>query len=52
MDKQARTGNTVIVKRREMTERSQKLTWWLGGEEVKTTEKTKYIDPVAHESSY
>jgi hypothetical protein len=45
MDRQALTGNTVVIKSREMAGRSQKLPWWLGGEGVKTTEK-KYIGPV------
>ncbi len=39
MDRQARTGDTVLVKSREMTGRSQTLKWWLGGGRVKTTEK-------------
>ncbi len=39
MDKQARTGDTVLVTTsREMTGRTQTLPWWLGGEGVKTTE--------------
>ncbi len=38
MDRQARTGCTVLVRTREMTGRSQTLPWWLGGGEVKTTE--------------
>jgi hypothetical protein len=29
---QARTGDTVLVKSREMTGSSQTLPWWLGGE--------------------
>jgi hypothetical protein len=33
----ARTGDTVLVKSREMTGRTQTLSWWLGGEEIKTT---------------
>jgi hypothetical protein len=28
----------MLVKRREMTGRTRTLQWWLGGEEVKTTE--------------
>ncbi len=36
--RQVRTGDTVLVKSREMTGRTQKLPWWLGGEGVKTTE--------------
>jgi hypothetical protein len=28
----------VLIKRREMTGRTQTLAWWLGGEGVKTTE--------------
>ncbi len=38
MDRQARTHDTVLVKSREMTGRSQTLPCWLGGEGVKTTE--------------
>jgi hypothetical protein len=30
MDRQARSGNTVLVKRREMRGRTQTLLWWLG----------------------
>ncbi len=37
MDRQARTGDTVLIKSREMTGRSQTLPWWLEGEGVKTT---------------
>jgi hypothetical protein len=36
---QARTGDTVLVKSREMTGRTQTLPWWLREEGVKTTEK-------------
>ncbi len=38
MDRQARTCDTVLVKSREMTDRTQALPRWLRGEEVKTTE--------------
>ncbi len=38
--RQARTGDTVLVKSREMTGRTQTLSWWLGGEGIQTT-KTK-----------
>jgi hypothetical protein len=38
MDRQARTGDTVLVKSREMTGRTQTLPWWLGGGGVKTTD--------------
>ncbi len=38
MDRQACTRDTVLVKSREMTGRSQTLPWWLGGGRVKTTE--------------
>jgi hypothetical protein len=31
MDRQARTGDTVLLKIREMTGRTQTLPWWLGG---------------------
>jgi hypothetical protein len=44
MDKQACTGDTELVKSREMT---QTLPWWVGGEEVKTTE-TSNIGPFEH----
>ncbi len=39
MDKQARTGDTVLIKSREMTGRRQILSWVAGGRRgVKTTE--------------
>jgi hypothetical protein len=38
MIRQAHTGNTVLVKSREMTGWSQTLTWWLGVEGIKMTE--------------
>ncbi len=38
MDRQVRTGDTVLVKSREMTGRIQTLSWWLRGGGVKTTE--------------
>jgi hypothetical protein len=38
MDRQARTRDTVLVKRGEMTSRSQTLPWWLVGGGEKTTE--------------
>ncbi len=38
MDRQARTGDTVLVMSREMTGRSRVLPWWLEGEVAKTTE--------------
>ncbi len=44
MDRQARTGEIVLVKSSEMTGKTQTL-WWLGGEGVKTTDN-KYIGPV------
>jgi hypothetical protein len=37
-DRQACARDTVLVKSREMTSRSQTLPWWLGGGGVKTTE--------------
>jgi hypothetical protein len=44
MIRQARTSDTVLVKSREMTSRSQTLALLLGREGVKTTEnKPKYI---------
>ncbi len=36
--RQARTGDTVLVKSREMTGSTQTLPWWLWGEGEKTTE--------------
>ncbi len=49
MIKQARTGDTVLVKRREMTVRTQNpaAPWRLGGGWVKTTENKK-LAPVDH----
>ncbi len=38
MDRKARTGDTALVRSREMTGRSQTLPCWQGGEGVKTTE--------------
>jgi len=38
IDRQARNGDTLLVKSREMTGRTQTLVWWFGGEGVKTTE--------------
>ncbi len=38
MIRQARIGDTVLVKSREMTGRTETLPLWLGGEGVKTTE--------------
>ncbi len=38
MDRRARTGDTVLVKSREITDRPQTLPWWQGGGGVKTTE--------------
>jgi hypothetical protein len=32
--------NTMLVKRREITGRTQTLQWWLGGEEVNTLVNT------------
>jgi hypothetical protein len=53
MDRQARTGDTVLVKSKEMAgrrSRSETLPWWLGGEgegrRGKDDTKSKYI-PVA-----
>jgi hypothetical protein len=39
MDRQTRTCDTVLVKNRELTGRSQTLPWWVEGGGVKTTEK-------------
>jgi hypothetical protein len=36
---QARTGDTALVKRREMTGRTQTLPWWLGGRRGKDDRK-------------
>ncbi len=50
MIRQARTGHTVLVKRREMTGRTPTLPWWLRGEGVKnrkTTENKIHLPPVA-----
>jgi hypothetical protein len=38
MDRQALSGDTVLVKSSQMTGRSQRLPWWLGGGGVKMTE--------------
>jgi len=38
MDRQARTGDTMPDKSREMTGRSHTLPWWLGGGGVNMTE--------------
>jgi hypothetical protein len=50
MDRQLRTGDTVLVNSREMTGRSQTLPWLLGevGEGAKTT-GGKYIGQVDSE---
>jgi hypothetical protein len=47
MIRQARTGDTVLVKSKEMagTGRTLILLWWLEGEGLKTTE-LNYIGPV------
>jgi hypothetical protein len=45
MDRQARTDDAVLVKRREMTGRTQTQPWWLGGEGVINYDR-KYIGPV------
>ncbi len=42
----ASTCDTVLVKSREMTGRSQILLWRLGGVRVKTTENKKTMGPV------
>jgi hypothetical protein len=41
IDRQARTGDTVLVKSRETTIKSQTLSWWLGG---KTTERAFFVN--------
>jgi hypothetical protein len=40
--------DTVLVRSRDMTGRSQTLPWWLGEEEQRRP-KTKYTGPIAHE---
>ena len=45
MIRKARTGDTMLVKSREMIGRTQTLPWWLGGEGVKTT-GNKYVGPL------
>jgi hypothetical protein len=47
MDRQARTGDTVLVKSREITGRSQTLTWLLMGEGVKTTQTKIHCTPLS-----
>jgi hypothetical protein len=47
MDRQARTGDAMLVKSRAITGRNQTLLWWLKGGRLQTTEnKIQYIDPV------
>ncbi len=41
MIRQARTGDTVLVKSREMTGRTQTLPWWLRGEGIKNRKTTE-----------
>jgi hypothetical protein len=51
MDRQASTADTVLVKSREMTGRSQTLLWWVGEKAgVKTTEinKEKTLAPLLY----
>ncbi len=49
MDRQALSGDAVLVKNREMTGRSQRLPWWLRGEGVKTTEnKIRWLRWLLH----
>ncbi len=45
MDRQARTGDTVLVKSRDMTGRSQTLPCKMDGDGVKTTDIKKFIWP-------
>jgi hypothetical protein len=48
MDRQARPGDIVFVKSREMTGRELSTAMWMNGGGVKTTEnKILYIGPVA-----
>ncbi len=37
MLRQARTGDTVLVKSKEMLGRAQTMPWWLGGRQKKNT---------------
>jgi hypothetical protein len=46
MDRQARTGDTELVKSREMTGRSQILPWWMV-EEDKDDRKQNILAPFA-----
>ncbi len=46
MDRQARTSDTVLVKSRKMTGRSQTLPWWLGRGGIKTTENKIKLAPL------
>jgi hypothetical protein len=50
MIRQARTGDTVLVKSREMRGGTQTLPRWLGGEGIKRTE-IKCVGPVGREES-
>jgi hypothetical protein len=45
-DRQAHTGDRVLVRCRGMTGRSQTLSWWLEGGGVKTTEKNVLANAV------
>jgi hypothetical protein len=47
MDRQARTGDTVLVKSREMTGRSQTLPWWLKGRGGKDDRKQNTLATLA-----
>jgi hypothetical protein len=46
MDRQARTRDTVLVKSREMTGRSQTLPWWRGEGGVKDDRKQYVSAPL------
>ncbi len=46
MDRQARTGETVLVISRDMKGRTQTLSWVAGGRMGKDDRKKKYIGPV------
>ncbi len=46
MGRQARTGDTMSVKTREMTGRAQTLPWWLGGRRGKDDRKQNTFAPL------
>jgi len=46
MIRQVSTGDTVVVKRREMTGRTQTMPWWLGGRRGKDDRKQNRLGAV------